>query len=123
MRFQKLDFQFLRGRPRLPDEPYGIRLCRIPSHAHRFEARKQLTREPKRFAHWKRDPGSYEMPRVIQRSIASKPNPCCKRISYQAKDVNCLAPRVRLGNRLHGWSAEGHDHIELAVGDLPRDRV
>src|SRR5678815_2996647 len=63
------------------------------------------------------------MARMIQRSIASKPNACRKRISDQAKNVNCLAPRIRLGNRLHGWRAEGHDHIELAIGDLPRDRV
>jgi len=63
------------------------------------------------------------MTRVVQWSIASKPNPCRKRIGYQTKDVNGLALRVRLGDRLHGRSAEGHDHIELAVGDLPRDGI
>jgi len=73
--------------------------------------------------HRKRDAGSYEMTRVIQWSIASQPNPGRKRIGHQTKNVNGLAFRVRLGDRLHGRSAEGHDHIELAVGDLPRDGV
>ena len=101
---------------------HGIRLCGTTPRPP-FEARKHFTRELKRLVHRKRNAGSYEMTRVVQWSLASKPNPCRKRIGHQTKDVNGLALRVRLGDRLHGRSAEGHDHIELAVGDLPRDGV
>src|SRR5262245_4266611 len=63
------------------------------------------------------------MPRVVQRSIPSKPNTRCERISNDPEDMNGFTAVIGLDNSLHGRSAEGDYDIEFAGSHLPRDRV